>query len=348
MRPGQSRPTPPSNASPTRTLTPPTRYPDPIPKIIPFRSLTIFAGASGVGKTIMLSEMLVRIRDGRTVWGHPTHQPTGFYYLAGDRPWEPTFEETFAVVGFDVPHYSLADDRKKRRPKEWLTLKADTTLLEGILRDKLQPIPGSLVVLDPAYPLFTLGNQNDAKAVAATLHWFRDLIWEFQITLICCANVAKEREGDKIRRSQDRVSGSGAFIAYSDTNMYMHDGDGEGGTVFGWTPRRHPAEEFRVEFDYKTQLFVPYSGVLEDSPEADIFATMEPKIPLVYALIPAVVADKAAWIETAVLTTLAAEIASPATIRRYLDALVKRGLIERDWGVVRRVIRVQRQASQTP
>lgn len=331
-----------SNATPQppdTPETPPTIYPDPIPKILPFGSLTVFAGASGVGKTIILSEMLVRIRDGRTVWGHPTNRPTGFFYLAGDRPWSPTFTDTFAVAGFpDIAHYALADDRKKRSPRSWLQTKFDTSLLETILRDKLQPIPGSLVVIDPAYPLFTLGNQNDAKSVATTLHWFRDLIAEYQITLICCANVAKEREGEKVRRSQDRVSGSGAFIAYSDTNMYMHDGEGEGyPVIFGWTPRRTAPEQFPVEFDPKTQLFVPYTGILPASPIEDTLAYLEAKVAELYALIPPAVGPDC-WVPTAELIPKALEAlgVSLATIKRYLDTLDKNGLIERCYGKVRR------------
>lgn len=332
----QSKPTTAPSASPQADPPAPTSYPDPIQDILPFGSLAIFAGASGVGKTRMLASILARIRDGRQVWGHKTHLPTGFGYIAADRPWFPTFDVTFTIAGFpEIPHYALADD-PTTHPKNWTTEGA-FTLLETILK-KLKPVPGSLVVVDPAYPLFIKGNQNEARAVAVSLHWYRRFLTQFQITMICCANVAKERESDKMARSQDRVSGSGAFIAYSDTNIYMLDPKGEGyPTMFGWTPRLGSAEEFPVQFDPDTKLFVPYTGILPASPIEETFAYLDTQVKAVYELIPPAVGAEC-WIETSVLIPLVVERleVSAATVFRYLATLDKNGLIERGHGKVRR------------
>ncbi len=154
--------------------------------MIPFGSLTIFAGAAGVGKTVMLSEMFARIRDGRPVWGHPTNPPTAFYYIAADRPWFPTFHDTVTCAGFaDIPHYALADD-DDQRPSNWSEGTA-FLMLESILIDKLKPIPGSLIAIDPAYPLFIKGDQNKARDVAVSLHVYRRLMAAFHVTLIAAA-----------------------------------------------------------------------------------------------------------------------------------------------------------------
>src|SRR5262245_20619483 len=87
------------------------RYLDPIPDIVPHQSLSYMSGASGVGKTRILADMLARMRDGRPICGHVTNPPTGFYYLAADRDWS-TFERAFKAAGFpDINRYVLAEDK---------------------------------------------------------------------------------------------------------------------------------------------------------------------------------------------------------------------------------------------
>lgn len=329
FRPGKSTPLSAKSSSPVNEVSEVTptvplskRYPPPIPGVIPFGALVIFAGASGVGKTVMLSEMLVRLREGRTIWGHPTNCPADFFYLAGDRPWDPTFTDTFEVAGFpDIKHYALADDTPED-PSTWRKEDA-LKILARLLEKKLQPTAGSLVIVDPAYPLFIKGNQNDARDVAVSMHGFRRLVQRFQITLICCANTAKEREENKTQRPQDRVSGSGAFIAYSDTNMYMHDNGNEGGTVFGWTPRRAAHECFQVQFDPHTRLFVPYTGQL--APDDPITATdpLHPKTQQVLDLVPV-----EGMIETAELIDAAEGLGlNEPTTRYHLRKLKDRQLV---------------------
>lgn len=338
----KSSPRPPASVKPAELPAPAPAdpppgpaFPDPIPGVIPFGTLTIFAGAAGVGKTVMLSEMLARMRDGRPVWGHPTNPPTGFFYLAADRPWYPTFADTFACAGFpDIAHYALADD-PDQRPSQWQERTA-FLLLESILTDKLKPTPGSVLVIDPAYPLFIKGDQNKARDVAVSLHVYRKLITRFQVSVICCSNVTKERTDSSFVRPQDRISGSGAFSAYSDTQMYLMDKKGEGyPQLFGWTPRRAAAEEFQVEFDQKTRLFVPYTGQLPaDDPEIAPLADV--KLQPVLDLIPPFPdAIRAADLEDLALGTLRL---SRATLHRYLTVLEGHGLIARPRGYVKRCL----------
>jgi hypothetical protein len=297
--------------------------------------LTIFAGAAGVGKTVMLSEMFARIRDGRPVWGHPTHPPTAFYYIAADRPWFPTFHDTFNCAGFpEISHYSLADD-PDQNPGNW-TERTAFLLLETILADKVQPLPGSLIAIDPAYPLFIKGDQNKARDVAVSLHVYRRLMAAFSCTFVCCSNVTKERTDSTFTRPQDRISGSGAFSAYSDTQIYLMDRKGEGyPQIFGWTPRRAAAEEFKVEFDPVTKLFIPYLGELEaDDPET--LPLLEEKVKEVYRLVPLFPGE----IDTTELEDLAKDhlSISRATLHRYLKVLESHRLISHVYGKVKRCL----------
>ena len=58
---------------------------DPIPGIIEYGSLNMLAGASGVGKTCLLSWLLKQISLGLPVFGTPTQAPTKIGYLCADR-----------------------------------------------------------------------------------------------------------------------------------------------------------------------------------------------------------------------------------------------------------------------
>jgi archaellum biogenesis ATPase FlaH len=231
-------------------------FPDPIPDIIAHGSLTYMAGASGSGKTIMMAEWFGRWREARTICGHSTNMPTELCYLAADRDWS-TYARVFAHVGFsEVKRYVLAED-PDFDPKAWKRTEAFKFLDRCIT--KLNPKPGALVVIDPVAPLFVQGKTNDNWDVAVSSHYFRVIARRLNITIICMANVSKQRTEDTYVRPQDRIAGSGAFVAYSDTQIYL-ERDKEGILTLGWVPRCHETEEFRFRFDKTIGLFRPAIG----------------------------------------------------------------------------------------
>lgn len=233
-------------------------FPDPIPQVIPFGSICLFAGASGSGKTIFQSEWVKRWIDGRTICGHPTNCPTGFYYLAADRDWS-TYAAAFASAGVPddrIVRYVLAEDLSWK-PEEWLKLQPFDFLLKCLL--KLTPIPGSLVFIDPMAPLFVHGDQNRARDVAISMHFLRRMTRQFNCSIIANANVVKAKIDEGHKRPQDRIVGSGAFVAYTDTQIYLVEGDEPGDPrTLGWTPRRGQAEQWQFDFDQDTKLFIPH------------------------------------------------------------------------------------------
>lgn len=230
---------------------------DPIPGVIPFGSLCVVAGASGAGKTILFADWLARMRDSKRICGHPTNPSTAYYVLAADRDWS-TYHKAYSAAGFpDVQRYVLASD-PDFNPQNWGRKSSAFTLFEDCLK-KLAPIPGSWVNVDPVAPLFIQGNQNDARDVALSLHWFRKMAEKYQITLALFANVGKQRQEDTYRRAQDRIAGSGAFVAYSDTQISVEQDDA-GVMTMRWTPRSAPPEEHQFTFDQATRLFVPHTS----------------------------------------------------------------------------------------
>lgn len=236
---------------------PPSPFLDPIPGVFPFGCLIVVSGASGAGKTIMFAEIMQRLRTGRTIWGHSTNPCTGYYVLAADRDWS-TYAKAYAAAGFpEIDHYTLADD-PGFEPRDWGKKHSAFALFEHCM-SILNPIPGSIVYVDPAAPLFIHGNQNDARDVALSLHWFRKIARKFQITLVLFANVGKQRTEDTYKRAQDRIAGSGAFVAYSDTQVSIEQ-DEDGIVSVQVTPRNAPREEHAFKFDTATRLFVPDYG----------------------------------------------------------------------------------------
>lgn len=237
-------------------------FPDPIPGIIPFGSLNLMSGASGSGKSTFYMEWIARLASGRSICGYPTHPATGYYILTADRPWAPTYAALAAAAGTTdlVKHYSLVEDNRVD-PDAW-NMQGTFKILTACL-NKLNPIPGSLVFIDPVAPLFIKGDQNRSRDVATSLHRYRREIADRQITMIALTNIGKQRQDDasQHKRPQDRISGSGSFTAYSDTQIYVVDAedpsDPESPTLMGWTPRLAPAAEYPFVRDPKTHLFVP-------------------------------------------------------------------------------------------
>lgn len=251
-------------------------FPDPIPGIIPFGTVTVFAGAPGVGKTAMLSDWIQRWRTERTIWGHATNPATGYYYIAADRQWD-SHQKWFDLVGYpEIIHYSIADHPEFdldtiMRPGE--ALKLFGTIL-AIL--KIQP--GAHVFVDPMSPIFVMGSPNDARAVARTLLEFSRWCQVLKINITATAHFGKQKGDSKDRyaRPQDRIAGSGAFSGYSDTQVYLVDPEPAQGVAFhtlGWNPRHRPPEEFQCVRG-PNGLFVPFDTMQEDTVSAHVLDSM--------------------------------------------------------------------------
>lgn len=245
-------------------------FPDPIPGIIPFGTLTIFAGAAGAGKTTMIADWVGRWRTGRTIWGKPTNPPTDFAIISMDRQWE-TNRQIFAKAGYpNIPHYALAEDdtfdhAELMKPYDALNL---FHRLLDMCYNGTPPPPGAHVIVDPAVPLLIAGNPNAARDVARSLLGYTREARQRQITLTALAHFGKQG-GDvntRYTRPQDRIAGSGAFAGYSDTQMYLCDAEPPERPYqqFGWVPRLTPPEEFHCVRDPNTGLFIPYDVITED------------------------------------------------------------------------------------
>lgn len=298
----------------------PDRFPDPIPGIIPFGTLTIFAGAPGVGKTTMLAEWIKRWADGRTICEKPTNPPPGgFYFIAADRQWA-SHQQWFDAVGYpDIPHYSIAGDRELKLGMVKSSQRVDDLLTRCI--DRLKPQPGGHLFIDPVSPLFIAGNPNQARDVATSLLALSRLCQQLQINITATAHFGKQKSDprEQYTRPQDRIAGSGAFSGFSDTQVYLIDPNPpkEPYHVLGWVPRHAAPADFHFRRDEDTGLFIPYLHYTEDERREAVY-TCVPEEPLAQSVIVG-----RAQKQTGL---------SVRTIERYLTQLIKE----------RRVIKVMR------
>lgn len=294
--------------------TPASAFPDPIPGVLPFGTVTVVAGAAGVGKTAMLADWIQRWRTGRTICGRSTQPPTAFYYLAADRQWA-SHQLWFDAVGYpEIPHYSLADDKDFNHDKLRNANLALDVFVECV--NKLDPIPGSHLIVDPVSPLFIKGDPNKARDVAVTLLRFSRLCAERQINITATAHFGKQKADpkDQYSRPQDRIAGSGAFAGFSDTQIYLIDPNPptQPSHTLGWVPRHSAPAEFRFTRDPQTGLFVPYDVFVEIE-KRDAVLSCVPKEPTATKILVAAIALDAGI--------------SDAQAERYLASLVKDGRV---------------------
>lgn len=292
-------------------------FPDPIPGIIPFGTVTLFAGAPGAGKTAMLADWIVRMRDGRPIWGHPTNPATQYCYIAADRQWA-SHQQWFDAVGFsDIPRYSLADDPYFNLAE--LTPDKALKLFHSALsqcNNGQPPLPGAFVTVDPVSPLFIAGAPNDSRSVAKTLLAFSREARSFRVSLMLTAHFGKQLADKTARylRPQDRISGSGAFSGFSDTQIYLCDPDPPDHPfhLLGWNPRHRPPEEFPCQRN-EHGLFVPYDIMREDEVAAHVLDTLTATGATSIAVIRERCFDQHGY--------------SPATVKRAIGRLMEQGRI---------------------
>lgn len=258
-QPGESSALPPQPGTPKVIQHPSIPIPDPIPGIIPAKSVSLIAGASGVGKTALTAEWCARFLEGRTIFGHTVHKPPFVGVLVVDRKWA-SHGQWFAAVGHpEIPHYSYQDDLDLN----WNLFHLKTELVK-LLDHGIQSIKaprGSIILVDPI-SMFIPGNLIDYKATAIGLGAINRYCEAKGITLLGTAHMGKQKgeKKDRYARPQDRILGSAALSGFTDTQMYLlgPDETEEEYYGFGWVPHHAPAATYELTRDPSNGLFIPY------------------------------------------------------------------------------------------
>lgn len=299
-------------------------FPDPIPGVIPFGTVTLFAGAPAAGKTTILADWCKAWRDGTPIHGHATHTPTALAYLSADRSWA-TNAVIFDRIGYpDIPHYSLIDDSTVsladlRKPFQ----SHDTfeNILQRLDAKGMLP-PGAHLIVDPV-TLFVTGDANKMRDVAVSFIGFSRRCKERQINMTLTAHMGKQKadKNQQYTRPQDRIAGSTAFAGFSHTQVYILDPESEERPwhTLGWNPRDTAPEEFKITRG-PDGLFIPYTDEHAEDTTAELVLMAFPDPPHEISM-----ADLTAQVKIDYAI-------SRATLARALDRLIQ----------ARRVVRMGR------
>jgi hypothetical protein len=218
----------------------------------------------------MLTSWWDRWERGATINGHQTNRPTGgLHWLFADRTWEEDGAVLFDAYGRsakDVSHFNLAEQVIKETKKY---PNYATKLLEECLTVLAPPVD-SLVYIDPII-LFVKGNPNGLRDVAWTLMDIRQICQRLKITVIATHYYSKQKAGgtDQYARSIDRGSGSGGFVGFAHTVMYLEEPTKDQPYhLFGWRPRHAPEQTFPFTMN-SSGMFEPYEGLVNESPKLE-------------------------------------------------------------------------------
>lgn len=185
--------------------------------ILPAREVSIISGASGVGKTTFLFQLVSAIQAGEdTFMGHKINHPIRVGYIAADRTWE-SYETLAARCRVDLTtldHKSLVDDEK-----------IDVTRLERdsmeLLRQMMKSLDKpDLVIVDPMV-IFLGVDPNSYQRVAPRLIQLSRMCRSMNLTILATHHATKARSDYSFLRPQDRISGSSALLGFSSSQMFI-------------------------------------------------------------------------------------------------------------------------------
>lgn len=254
-------------------------FPDPIPGIIPFGTITLLAGPSQLGKTAMIASWCVRWRDGKTICGRPTTQPTSMGVIVADRK-QASHKAWFEKAGWpDIPMYSFRDDPSTKWDDFLVRQRLRGLLIRGLDKLAAQGIgAGSLIIVDPLSP-FIAGNLMDYKQSLVGVAQLDQICAERRITIMGIVHMSKQKGDtkDQYRRPQDRILGSAALGGFTDTQMYMIGPEDTDDDTYelGWIPHNAPQAAFRFVRD-DAGLFIPAPPTMGHADLVDaITQTME-------------------------------------------------------------------------
>lgn len=283
-----------------------------VDQILPKFRPHIIAGASGAGKTTLGFQLCRDALDGKAWFGHPVQPDLKLGYIGTDRNSE-AYRHKFSTMGIKpFPVYSFLDSKKyrpsqvKANPMEWL----ETAWKMGDRPD--------LLVIDPL-SCFLPAKIADYHANADCLVLMSQFCKEFSVTILGFYHAGKLKQEQGFMRAQDRILGSGALLAFSDTQIFLTDAaeipKQPGYHLLTINPHDAPLEEHKL-------VRVKGSGTFEPWVEADEYVR-EQRVLKAVPFEP----DRRATSEIVAETTDALDI-SERSVRRIIKKLEDDGAIK--------------------
>lgn len=273
-----------------------SEFPDPIPGILQHGTINLFVGSPHAGKTIELTDLAIRIRDGRSFFGHPTQAcPVGI--ITTDHYWAKDQGKWFTRAGWpDIPHVCLLDTFPDL---DWLKFLKNPAERKEVLRsclDRLALPPGGLLLLDIGQAFIT-DKINDYAATVAGIMALLNATGKRQLTTMSTTHMSKQKEGAQYKKLQERIAGSVALVGYSYTifTMESHEETGEPFKRFSIISRDAPSSTHEIVHDKQTGLFVPYTGLVDDGKTAETDRPTQ-----IFSLLPQEGLSRESWFNLAI------------------------------------------------
>jgi len=181
-----------------------------IDRIIPKHAVHLVGGPSGSNKTTMLLQLLVQEwSKGRPVFGNTSH-PVPWVYISADRPSDSVWEtmERIGIPKDSVRIYSVVDHGKVMD-------------IESVIKECLTMTPRPELVVIEGLASLMKGSYNNYQHVAKLLTLLTLICTKEQITIIGVVHSTKTKQGEEFLNPRQRVMGSVAWAAYSETILLL-------------------------------------------------------------------------------------------------------------------------------
>lgn len=187
-----------------------------IDDILPARELHLVAGPSGAGKTTWMIKMIDQWRQGQSIFGHASH-PRPFMYLSLDRSRAGVLR-IFDRLKIDHKNFHVFVPKANSNNQK--------LALAQLLKGLIQQHPDVRVFFIEGFQSRTPdGKMNDYKVVAHFLLELQQLCEEHNITIIGVAHASKAKQDEKYLNPRERVNGTVAWAAYSETIIVVEPED---------------------------------------------------------------------------------------------------------------------------
>lgn len=185
-------------------MIPAAKTPHPIETLFPARRVHLIGGSSGSGKTTWLLQMLDNWQKGEKVFGYEVN-PQPFLIISYDRGDE-EFRETCARVKLDESRFPRISPSGASASKSLLGLLTDLRVSHPAVRFF---VVEGIAIKTPD------GKINDYKVVGEWLNQLRAFCETNDITIVGVVHSPKTHEGEQYVDPRTRITGSGAWGAYS-------------------------------------------------------------------------------------------------------------------------------------
>jgi hypothetical protein len=279
-----------------------------IDAILPTSEVHLIGGPSGAGKTTWLFQMLEDWSNAKPILGYGSN-PCPWKYIAADRSMRTTkrtIARTGSKVTDDIVHSMLFNFKYSRN-------------ITGILQwcDAIKFRDG-LLVIDGIQSLTPQGKINHYDVVAEFLIGIQKLFATRGITIIGTAHSTKVREDEQIKNPRQRILGSVAWGAYSETIILVEPAKEDNPACperwLSLLPRNAPEIKLRLQFDSAGRLVEQDEDVSNTVLDAKLFS-ITPGTELTTAMI---------WTEWAQPANL-----SRRALERWLTQSIHSGRLER-------------------